>query len=51
MEFDHRIFFSGNQNYPSTLFHSQLDDPNYCSDLNYYIDGMDTAAIKSVIRK
>lgn len=49
MEFDHRIFFSGNQNYPSTLFHSQLDDPNYCSDLNYYIDGMDTAAIKSVI--
>ena len=27
--FDSRIFFAGNQDYPSTLFHSELEDPRY----------------------
>ena len=34
--FDNRVFFSGNQDYPNTIFHSSLDDPRYVSDLDFY---------------
>lgn len=48
-EFDNRIFFSGNQNYPNALFHSELNDPRYIRDTAYYEDGMDLAPIKAII--
>ncbi len=48
-EFDNRIFFSGNQNYPNALFHSELNDPRYIRDTAYYEDGLDLAPIKAII--
>lgn len=48
-EFDNRIFFSGNQNYPNALFHSELNDPRYIKDTAYYEDGLDLAPIKTII--
>ena len=47
--FDNRVFFSGNQNYPNVLFHSSLNNPRYCSDLDYYNEGLDLAKIKAVL--
>lgn len=46
--FDNRIFFSGNPAYPNAIFHSSLNNPAYCSDLDYYEDGT-TSAIKSLV--
>ena len=48
-EFDNRIFFSGNQNYPNAIFHSELNDPRYVKDTAYYEDGLDLAPIKAII--
>lgn len=48
-EFDNRIFFSGNQNYPNAIFHSELNDPRYIRDTAYYEDGLDLAPIKAII--
>lgn len=48
-EFDNRVFFSGNPQYPSTVWHSSLDDPSYFSDLDYYVDGVDQAPIRSMV--
>lgn len=48
-QFDNRIFFSGNPDYPNVLWHSALEDPTYCSDLDYYEEGNDDSAIKSVV--
>ena len=48
-EFDNRIFFSGNPNYPNALFHSELNDPRYVRDTAYYEDGLDLAPIKAII--
>ena len=47
--FDNRVFFSGNIDYPSTLFHSSLNNPRYVSDLDYYNEGLDTGKIKTMI--
>lgn len=47
--FDNRIFFSGNQDYPSTIFHSSLNNPRYISDLDYYNEGLDIASVKAMI--
>lgn len=47
--FDNRVFFAGNQDYPNTLWHSSLNDPSYCSDLDYYTEGMDLSRIKSIV--
>lgn len=47
--FDNRVFFSGNPNYPHVLFHSSLDDPTYCSDLDYYEEGVSDSAIKGIV--
>lgn len=46
--FDNRVFFSGCSDYPNALFHSKLNNPTYVSDLNYYQDGSDSSAIKSL---
>ena len=47
--FDNRVFFSGNPNYPNTVWHSSLNDPTYCSDLDYYSEGLDLSPVRSVI--
>lgn len=47
--FDNRVFFSGNQDYPNTLWHSSLNDPTYCSDLDFYNEGLDLSPVKSMV--
>lgn len=47
--FDNRVFFSGNPNYPNTVWHSSLNDPTYCSDLDYYNEGLDLSPVRSMI--
>lgn len=47
--FDNRVFFSGNKNKPNMLWHCSIDDPTYVSDLDYYREGMDTAAIHGIV--
>ena len=46
--FDNRVFFSGNPDFGNALFHCKLEEPSYISDLDYYQDGMDNSAIKSI---
>jgi len=48
-EFDNRIFFSGNPDYPNAVFHCELNDPRYVRDTAYYQCGMDLALIKAII--
>ena len=48
-QFDNRIFFSGNQDYPNAIFWSGVEDPRYISDYNYENDGLDLAPIKSMV--
>lgn len=48
LSFDRRLFFTGNPDFPNALFHSQLNTPNYISDLAYYQDGSGENAIKSM---
>lgn len=43
--FDNRLFFTGNPNYPNAVFHSELNSPQYISDLNYYEDGSSDSLI------
>lgn len=47
--FDNRVFFAGNPDYPNMLFHCSLDNPTYCSDLDYYTEGVDDSKIKALI--
>lgn len=47
--FDNRVFFSGNKDYPNMIWHCSLDDPSYCSDLDYYNEGLDNAAVKGLV--
>ena len=47
--FDNRVFFAGNPDYPNMLFHCSLDEPTYCSDLDYYTEGVDDSKIKALI--
>lgn len=47
--FDNRVFFSGNQDYPNTVFHSSLGNPRYVSDLDYYNEGLDMSAVKAMV--
>lgn len=46
--FDNRVFFSGNPDYPNMIWHCSLNDPTYCSDLDYYNEGLDTAKVKGM---
>ena len=48
-EFDNRIFFSGNPDYPNAVFHCELNDPRYVRDTAYYECGLDLADIKAII--
>lgn len=47
--FDNRVFFSGNPDYPNMAWHCSLDDPSYCSDLDYYNEGLDTSIVKGLV--
>lgn len=47
--FDNRVFFSGNSEFPNTVWHCSLNDPAYCSDLDYYNEGLDSAAVKGLV--
>lgn len=47
--FDNRVFFSGNQDYPNVLWHCSLNDPTYCSDLDYYNEGLDLSEITGLV--
>lgn len=47
--FDNRVFFSGNPDFPNVIYHSSLNDPSYCSDLDYYNEGLDTAKVKGLV--
>ncbi len=47
--FDNRVFFSGNKDFPNTVWHCSLNDPTYCSDLDYYDEGLDTAEIRGLV--
>ena len=47
--FDNRVFFSGNIDYPNTVWHCSLDNPAYVSDLDHYEEGMDEAQIKGLV--
>jgi hypothetical protein len=47
--FDNRVFFSGNAEYPNYVWHCSLNDPSYVSDLDYYREGMDEAAVKGLV--
>lgn len=48
-EFDNRVFFTGNPDYPNSIFHSELNDPRYVRDTAYYTCGLDKAMIKAII--
>ncbi len=47
--FDNRVFFSGNKDFPNTVWHCSLNDPSYCSDLDYYNEGLDSAQVKGLV--
>lgn len=47
--FDNRVFFSGNKDFPNVIYHCSLNDPTYCSDLDYYNEGLDTAMINGLV--
>ena len=48
-EFDNRIFFSGNIDFPNSVFHSELNDPRYVRDTAYYECGLNLANVKAII--
>ncbi len=43
--FDNRLFYTGNPDFPNAVFHSELGNPKYVSDLNYYEDGASDSLI------
>lgn len=43
--FDNRLFYTGNPDFPNAVFHSELNNPSYISDLNYYEDGSSDSLI------
>lgn len=47
--FDNRVFISGNPDFPNTVWHCSLNDPTYFSDLDYYREGIDSAAVKGLV--
>lgn len=47
--FDRRVFFSGNPDFPNAIFHCELENPAYVSDLAYYQDGEDNTAVVDMV--
>lgn len=48
-EVDNRVFFAGNPEFPNQLWHCSLDNPCYCSDLDYYTEGTEDSKIKVLV--
>ena len=48
LQFDNRIFYTGNPDYPNAVFHSELNNPQYISDLSYYEDGANDSSIRGM---
>ena len=48
-EFDNRMFYAGNKDYPNAVFHCELNDPRYIRDTAYYTCGLDLAIVKALI--
>lgn len=46
--FDNRVFFTGNDSFRNVIFHSELNNPSYVSDLSYYQDGTSESRIKGM---
>ena len=47
--FDNRVFFSGYEKQPNVVWHCSLNNPAYVSDLDFYNEGMDRAAVKGMV--
>lgn len=47
--FDNRVFLGGSKETPNRIWYSQLETPNYFSDLDYCDDGVDSAMIKGMV--
>lgn len=47
--FDNRVFFSGYAGQPNVVWHCSLNNPAYVSDLDFYNEGMDRAAVKGMV--
>lgn len=47
--FDNRVFYSGNPDYPNRVWYSALENPLYVKSLDYYNDGTDTAKIVDMV--
>lgn len=47
--FDNRMFYTGNPEFPNAIFHSELNNPAYVSDLSYYEDGSSDSRIKDMV--
>jgi len=47
--FDNRLFFSGNPNFPNMLWHCSMEEPSYCSDTDFYTEGIDDSRIKALV--
>lgn len=43
--FDNRLFYAGNPNFPNVFWHSEVNEPAYVSNVNYYKDGNSNSAI------
>ena len=49
MLFDNRLFYYGNPEFPNVFWHSEVNDPAYVSDVNYYKDGSSNSAITGMV--
>lgn len=49
IQFDGRLFFSGNPDYPNAVYYSAESAPDYIADRQYYNDGTDSASVKALI--
>ena len=47
--FDNRVFVSGNDEYPNTVWHCSLNDPTYFSDLDFYREGLDSSKVRGIV--
>lgn len=43
--FDNRLFYYGNPEFPHVFWHSEVNDPAYISDVNYYKEGSSNSKI------
>ena len=48
-EFDNRIFFSGNPDYPAVVFTTEAYKPRYIPETSYWTCGLDDSPITSIV--